>query len=258
MPVYFVTGRLGSGKSLAAVGRIQEFYLFRGRPIALNLDLYLENMTPKAATYTRLPDKPRRIDFDLLGSAYDGDYDESKTGVVVLDECASYLNARTYQDPERAAVLDWFLHARKLGWDLYFLIQDVDSIDKQIRQALMEFKVLCKRLDRVSLIPFVRLPMPRVHVAVVKYVDGNAIADRWWYRGTSLFQAYNTRQSFLSGLELVGDEFIDMRATKTVLSKNYFNAQPGIDWKRFAMQFWYRWIISLAGGCSYVPRIGRV
>ena len=37
MAVYFITGKLGSGKSIAAVGKIRD-YLNEGRAVATNLD----------------------------------------------------------------------------------------------------------------------------------------------------------------------------------------------------------------------------
>ncbi|MFK4136821.1 zonular occludens toxin domain-containing protein, partial [Pseudomonas luteola] len=37
MAVYFVTGKLGSGKSLVAVGKIRD-YMIAGRRVATNLD----------------------------------------------------------------------------------------------------------------------------------------------------------------------------------------------------------------------------
>ncbi|SEE79563.1 zonular occludens toxin domain-containing protein [Pseudomonas anguilliseptica] len=58
MAVYFVTGKLGSGKSLVAVGKIRD-YLSEGRRVATNLDLWLDEMfTYHDQPAIRLPDKP--------------------------------------------------------------------------------------------------------------------------------------------------------------------------------------------------------
>lgn len=43
MPVYFVQGKLGSGKTLAGIHRIQEA-LNQGRRVATNIDLRLEKL----------------------------------------------------------------------------------------------------------------------------------------------------------------------------------------------------------------------
>lgn len=116
MAVYFVTGKLGSGKSLSAVGRIRE-YMKQGRRVATNLDIYPDKLLHRnnREVLSRLPDKPRIEDLELLGTG-DGkplsDYDESRFGLLVLDEMASWFNARGWADKSRHAVIEWFLHAR--------------------------------------------------------------------------------------------------------------------------------------------------
>ena len=126
MPVYIVYGNLGSGKTLAAVGRLRD-YASRGNRIAGNIDLYLEHfaLTPFSKTsYTRLPDRPTAEDLHALGRGKPkGDYDEDNNGLLVLDEIATWLNSRTWNERGRAALMDWFVHARKYGWDVIFLVQ---------------------------------------------------------------------------------------------------------------------------------------
>src|SRR5690606_41824258 len=53
-------------------------------------------------------------------------------------------------DKGRTAVIDWCLHARKLGWDIIFIVQNISIVDKQARLALGEHLVICRRLDRKS------------------------------------------------------------------------------------------------------------
>ena len=52
MAVYVVTGKLGSGKTLVSVSRIQE-RLAKGCPVATNLDLKLHNM-PMVGRYAKI------------------------------------------------------------------------------------------------------------------------------------------------------------------------------------------------------------
>ena len=125
MSVYFLTGKLGSGKSLCAVGRIQE-YLLAGRRVATNLDLTLEGLLPPHAicNVTRIPDYPRLEDFELLGfgdplGRIDGKVNEDKYGLIVLDELAMQFNSRAWRDADRIDLINWFRHARKLRWDLF-------------------------------------------------------------------------------------------------------------------------------------------
>ncbi|WP_324293838.1 zonular occludens toxin domain-containing protein, partial [Vibrio parahaemolyticus] len=51
--VYFVTGKLGSGKTLTAVGKIREAFM-RGVPVATNLDINLKEMLGRNKRNTRL------------------------------------------------------------------------------------------------------------------------------------------------------------------------------------------------------------
>lgn len=225
----FVTGELGSGKSMWAIKLIRE-YLQAGRPVATNLDLFLENMLPPGneMTVIRLPDKPVRSHFDQLGDAYDagknGDnYDETKFGLIVLDECLTWLNSRSWQDKERAGVLDWFLHARKHGWNVAFLMQSADYCDPQLRETLLTYHVSCRKMGKYR-IPVVgkafglRMPKGTIATITAGYGSNAIVHDRELYRGSDLYQAYRTRQIFQSGLELLGGNFVDMRAPYTILS----------------------------------------
>lgn len=208
MAVYFVTGKLGSGKSLCAVGRIRD-YLRRGAPVATNLDIRLDRMfgtKSKRARLYRLPDKPGIQDLDAIGIG-NATYDESRNGLLVLDECGTWFNSRQWADKERQSVIDWFLHARKKGWDILFLVQNIAIVDKQARLALAEHVVYCRRLDRMT-IPFIStlskiftgtpITLPKMHVASVRYGDQptSLIVDRWWYFGIDLYDCYDTKQAF--------------------------------------------------------------
>lgn len=206
MPNYVIYGALGAGKSLIAVSKIRD-YLQEGRPIATNLELRPEKL-PRGRII-RLPD---RVDVDSLhaAGAVDNGGDESKNGLMVFDECALWLNARQWGEKARQAVIDWLVHARKLGWDLMFIVQHPRMLDAQVRDALGEYFVKCRRMDRLR-IPFLGKVlqlltlfrhsgnMPRIHIGVVNYGQGADAqhAENWIYRGTDIFAAYDTKQRFL-------------------------------------------------------------
>lgn len=208
MSVYIVTGKLGNGKTLVTVGRIRDA-IRAGCKIATNLDIDLVAMFGKQGrniNLMRIPDKPNIDDLNAIGKGYDGvEYDENKFGILVLDECGTWFNSRNWQDKTRKDVNDWFLHARKLGWHVYIIIQDISMLDSQARDAIGELLVTCKRLDKLR-VPFIapifkiftgiNLTMPRIHRAKVTYADG-LISDVWVYRGNDLFRCYDTRQSFI-------------------------------------------------------------
>jgi len=209
MAVYFVTGKLGSGKSLAAVGKIRD-KLIEGRPVATNLDLRLNKLIGPQAKKTvvyRVPDKPTVHDMKALGNG-NPTYDEEKNGLIVLDECGTWFNSRDWQDKDRRPLIDWLLHARKLGWDIIFIIQDVSMIDKQARKSVGEFVVYCRRVDRAMKIPLIeslytfitskKFPKVKAHLGIVKYGDlpNSLKVDTWWYMGRDLYPAYDTKQAF--------------------------------------------------------------
>jgi hypothetical protein len=212
MAVYVVTGKLGSGKTLVAIGRIQD-YLTRGRVVVTNLNLKLHHMPrvgrlAKKTQVIRIPDKPTLEDFEVIGRGTLS-YDEKDNGLIVLDECGTWFNSRSWSDKSRQPVIDWCLHARKLGWDVIFIIQDISLMDKQARDALAEHVVYCRRMDRLN-IPIIgglfslfsnsRLPLPKVHFGIVKYGDNPQAltVDKWVYTGKDLYAAYDTKQVFSS------------------------------------------------------------
>ncbi|MDO8067915.1 zonular occludens toxin domain-containing protein [Janthinobacterium sp. SUN206] len=235
MAVYAITGKLGSGKGKGAMKLLRD-YLNAGKRVATNCDVFLDHMLPgqSRVSLVRMPDKPdvadlyaigsgnRFIDFKPIIKSYDKafeylppspkllpGFDESHNGALFLDECASWLNTRDFQDKGRKPILEWCIHARKYGWDVYFICQNIDQIDKQLRQSLFEYVVRMNRLDRMK-IPFVSAgiqlltagysngSMPRLHIGVVRLgcsPDG-IVADRWHFRGDDLNNAYNTTQVF--------------------------------------------------------------
>jgi hypothetical protein len=235
MAVYAITGKLGSGKGKGAMKLLRD-YLRAGKRVATNCDVFLDHMMPgqSRTTVVRMPDKPDVSDLYAIGSgnrfvAFEPivkscdkafeylppspkllpGFDESHNGALFLDECASWLNTRDFQEKGRKSILEWCIHARKYGWDVYFICQNIDQIDKQLRQSLFEYVVRMNRLDRMK-IPFVSAgiqlltagysngSMPRLHIGVVRLgtsPDG-IVADRWHFRGDDLNNAYNTTQVF--------------------------------------------------------------
>ncbi|MFZ5265960.1 zonular occludens toxin domain-containing protein [Enterobacter roggenkampii] len=215
MAVYVVTGKLGAGKTLVAVGKIQD-KIVSGCKVATNLDLRIHKLPrvgifAKSPDVIRIPDKPSLEDLLAIGRG-NNSYDENKNGLLVLDECGTWFNSRSWADKERQSVINWFLHARKLGWDIIFLIQDLSIMDKQARVALAEHVVYCRRLDKIT-IPFIgsvysvitgsKLPLPKVHVGIVKYGDSpqSMTVERWTYTGRDLYAAYDTKQAFSDAYE---------------------------------------------------------
>ena len=209
MAIYFVEGKLGAGKSIISVSRIAD-YLQRGRAVATNLDLDVSSLLSpfnKDAQVIRLPDKPRVEDMEAIGSP-NTTYDESLNGLIVLDECLTWFNSRSWNDKTRKALIDWFLHARKLGWDVIFIAQDADAIDSQAKSTMMEHRVTCKRTDKMA-IPFFgaiykffswgeNLRLPQMHLARVVYTETDQKVDTWSCNAKKLWPAYDSKQIFIN------------------------------------------------------------
>ena len=210
--VAYVTGGLRSGKGLFAIKTIQEFAV-ANRRIVTNYDLYLENLLPhskKNIDITRLPDRPTVKDLEFIGEGYTSDnpldYDESKFGLIALDELGAWMNCRAWNEKGRKEVIDWLLHSGKRRWCLLLTIQDLEMLDSQFRNATAsQLVVRCVRLGNVPL-PFItsivkfitgyRITLPDMRLAVVRAGEGGVVTDKKLYKGTQYFHAYNTRQEF--------------------------------------------------------------
>lgn len=203
----FVTGKLGQGKTLISIAKIKS-RIESGCLVATNCDIFLHHMFHRKTDkprVMRIPDKPSLPDLQSIGRGrpkHKG-YDESRNGLLVLDECGDWFNSRNWADKTRSDVNSWFRHARKLGWDVYLIVQDISLIDSQARSALAASIARCKRLDKIS-IPFVTsitklfgyaVRLPRIHAARVEDADG-LFQDRWVYRGDHLYASYDTEQIF--------------------------------------------------------------
>lgn len=190
-----VTGRLGSGKSLFVASLIEDAAR-RGKRIVANFELDFSQYafsTPLDCTV--IPTRPTSKILQEVGRGSDR---EDEPGLMVIDEGAMILNARTWNDKDREKVIAWFAMSRKLNWDVYVIIQHVSALDKQIREMFCEIYVTCMRLDRIK-IPLLGAALPRIHVAVGRYgSQPNApVTQRWIYRGNKkLYSLYNTSHIF--------------------------------------------------------------
>lgn len=207
MPVFSVEGKLGTGKTKFCIWRAQQA-IIDGRKVASNVDIAPHLITPRrVAQIVRIPDKPKATDLEAIGHGNPDSYDEERNGVLILDELGTWLNSRSFQDKERAPLLDWLIHARKHGWDVYLIVQDANMIDKQVREALIEYQIKCMRMDKVRIPVLGHITglfknrwayLPKFHLATSRVgIGANAVvAERWQFVGKSLHACYDTRQIF--------------------------------------------------------------
>ncbi|SMY16096.1 zonular occludens toxin domain-containing protein [Photobacterium aquimaris] len=218
MAVYVITGKLGGGKSIMSVSKVRD-YLNQDRIVATNIDLnlhWLVRHQAKKCRVMRVPDKPTVFDLNAIGLGNPliarGIKDESRNGLLLLDECGTWFNSRDWNDKGRKDLIDWIIHARKRGWDIGFIVQDLSVLDKQARVMFAEHVVYCRRTDRMT-IPFIgslyrmitgtQLKLPKMHVGVVKYGTErhSMTVDKWTCFGSGLYNAYNTSQIFTSNYD---------------------------------------------------------
>ncbi len=239
--IYVLTGHLGSGKTLLAVQMAQN-YLIEGRRVASNMTLNMDCLlSPKSEkTAIKLPYIPTQEHLDQLGYGYDGDYDESMFGLIILDEAGTWLNSRDWSDKSRRGLFRWITHARKYHWDVALIVQDYESMDKQIRQSITEAYVSCARLDRIK-VPYLPLRLPRMHCATARYMGKTGpVMKRWFTRGDSLFKAYNTREAIKpEDMMTETGEIVDMRANYTMLSGWHVKGRYLVERKpRQLLEYW--------------------
>lgn len=238
MADFAVHGKKGTGKSKFAVYVLQQA-LGNGRRVAANFPVNLDKLLPQyhKVAFTQVPNRPTRRDLEALGHGNPDSYDEEKNGVLILDELAVWLNSRNFQDKSREEIIDWAVHARKWGWDTYWLCQNPMQIDRQVRESLLEYSVSMRKLEKVRLpgIGFLlqlvglRGTFPRgMHSAVIKlgFADDAPLVERVIFKGKDLHDAYDTRYIFVHDPEQV---------SVTWLGPRYFVPRPApLTWREKA------------------------
>jgi hypothetical protein len=211
MAVYIVTGKLGAGKTLLCVMRILD-YLKQKRRVAVNVDVKMDKLCKRGNKHSRLvrlPDLPTADDLVGLGFGCDI-YDEEQFGGIFLDEAGVWLNSRDWNSGGRTDLLKFFLFLRKRRWDLWLCVQNINVIDKQIRESIAEHVVYINRLDRIKLpfpigpllrvlsLGFFKGRLPKFHQAIVKYGAkfNSPKVDDWFYRGEEFYSFYDTTQEY--------------------------------------------------------------
>lgn len=209
MTDFAVTGKKRSGKGLFCAGLIRDA-LLEGRRVATNMDIWPENLVSplNKGTIIRLPDCPTAADMEAIGKGYEGDdIDDEKNGIIVLDEASKFFNARSWGDKERQPLLDWLIHSGKLRWHVYYQMQGLSQVDKQLRDTQVEYHIAVKRTDKWP-IPFVttiagafglNVRWPKMHVGIIKHgiERDSLLVDRKWYLAKDIHGGYDTEQKFL-------------------------------------------------------------
>lgn len=151
MAVYLVEGEMGQGKGIFAAFRACQYYR-HGLRVAANypFDTYYLGQDCENVIDC-LPIYPSHKSIESLG--YGSPSEDSLNGALFLDEGLLFLNSRDFAQKGRTQFNQFFTQIRKLRWDVYIMVQGIDMIDSQIRDNLIDYHVVVKRLDRYR-IPF--------------------------------------------------------------------------------------------------------
>ncbi|ECK9011631.1 hypothetical protein AID11_12295 [Salmonella enterica subsp. enterica] len=251
MAVYFTQGELGAGKGIFAAFIASRYYNNPDKNIrvATNypLDTYLLGKDSDKEI-TVIPCSVRVEDLEFLGDGSPPSYKDN-FGCLIIDECSEFLNSRDFKRHDRLKMLDWFRHARKHHWDVYFIVQHPDSLDNQLRDATLENLVILRDLSKIR-IPFYtsfkemfgskeprrnkrrNTLIPHIVQARIYYKKkgvGDKPVNSYSIMAKDYYNLYDTDFKFVDGIEHLNNKDIDMRVPYTLLPGKYLSS-PLSDW----------------------------
>ncbi|ECG5640448.1 hypothetical protein E1K64_01505 [Salmonella enterica subsp. enterica serovar Poona] len=251
MSVYFTNGGLGAGKGIYAAFIASQYYNNPDKNIRLATNYPLDTFRLGSSSdkpVTVLPCNVRVEDLEFLGDGSPSSYKDN-FGALILDECSEFLNSRDFKRTDRLKMLHWFKHARKHHWDVYFIVQNFDALDSQVREDLKEYMVFLRDLSKIR-IPFYSSytemfgnKQPRKNKRRNTLIP-HIVQARIFHKSQSLsekpenfytimakeyYNVYDTDFMFVDGTEFINDREVDMRACYTLLPGKYLSS-PLSDW----------------------------
>lgn len=212
--IALVTGPPGAGKSFYAINKLaaaMDSGKFVGTNVALvddvgrriarrNLVRWLipgrrARVAERVRSHTVVADELAELFRLRLPGTKEG------RGVMVLDEASGWLNAREWSRDDRADVIRFFSQHRKLGWDVYLIVQDAEMLDKQVRN-LIEYHVHLKNLRKARIMG---VPFCPINVFIANWVwhsgGPRKVARREVARLNGSRKLYDTHQVHAHGAE---------------------------------------------------------
>lgn len=251
MSVYFTNGGLGAGKGIYAAFIASQYYNNPDKNIRLATNYPLDTFRlgkDSDKPVTVLPCNVRVEDLENLGDGSPSSYKDN-FGALILDECSEFLNSRDFKRSDRLKMLHWFKHARKHHWDVYFIVQNYDALDSQVREDLKEYMVFLRDLSKIR-IPFYSSykemfgnKKPRKNKRRHSLIP-HIVQARIFHKSQSLsekpenfytimakeyYDFYDTDFMFVDGTEFINNKEMDMRSPYTLLPGKYLSS-PLSDW----------------------------
>ncbi len=217
-------GQPGTGKSTLATGMILDAMRDSRRVVSnFAVDAAPAALRPSSvisqAHIEVLPARPSYEQLHAIGTGWLNPADhgrEDKSGLLVLDEVGGWINSRSWADKDRQLIIDWFLHSRKRGWDIVFIAQHPNLIDKQVREAVVEGYARIRRTDRMK-VPLVGVKLPRMHIAIQRYgIEPTAPRlNTWVYRGSTEHKCFSSYALFDADGDTIAGTYCTLPARLT-------------------------------------------
>ncbi len=150
--IYFFSGLPGSGKSIHCAKMINQYHK-SGKNVIANFEVnrhFWDKRRCKKNKYTSAPGDIVEVDNSKLTVDFLLDYaDENharndrgqiieKQTLLIIDECQTMFNSRSWNQKGRSEWVVFFTQHRKFGYTVILVSQNKNLIDKQIR-GILEF-----------------------------------------------------------------------------------------------------------------------
>ncbi len=196
--IHHVSGKLGSGKTMFCVQQIVDWIL-AGKMVVTNVRLvdgwdYILTKHKMGGMGSFIhymkSDFVRQVDFQIALATryvqkyqYCSDITEAaeyamKLGssaeasrIFIFDEAQIFINSRMWKSTSQR-IVEFFTQSRKLGFEVYLVSQDRDSVDRQIR-VLADFHYNLKNMANIK--PLGIRIFPRMGLLIKRHPDSQTL-----------------------------------------------------------------------------------
>jgi len=182
------TGRMGSGKSYAAVQCIIDD-MRKGRIVYTNNEMHFSAVADLCRRRFSIEVKPEQL-VELPEAKIKRFFENISPGsAVYIDEAHLYFNARDWSQCDRQ-LLNFLSQARHVGVDVTFVTQHESNIDKQFLRLAAE---IWRFRDMRNFKPFgMKLPLPMFTASQYDF-DGKTLLNFYYRRiDKDIFKCYDS------------------------------------------------------------------
>ena len=228
MAFRIITGHLGAGKTLYAAKLITEAYNYD--VVYTNIPVYPHVIRKLAKYHTRYEFVGWQdvVDFSYSTQRFQND---GLKKLLVIDEVHFMVNSRDWikwgKDEDYKSVLRFFSMSRKLGFDVYFIAQGSNMIDKQLRvmaESIIEVRNLLKFYVFGFLPLWLVLPFLAPFNSYVEFAQWHASEKVVLRRGLYLRRAYyGVYDTYFNYANLLEEDFNKIKFAYSRISNFYYS-----------------------------------